>query len=212
MELVSLALAVLLLTLGALWFRKQRARVRERLAQLQASVGGELSEGPWFAYPRLCVDLHGARVQVSCLAGSKHRPAQTFAWLGCDQYPALSFTLRRARAGLLESIGWKPIVTGERAFDSAFQLDKRAPERIAELFDGDLRAALRAVDEKLSVNVALGRSTTYRDGRLRFGRNQQRLEVSLQRLPPEPEDLLALLAIASCLHARLLRTELAISA
>jgi hypothetical protein len=199
--LVSCGLFALFLGVSFALFRRDKERVRVCFERVAKRRRGRVREVSAILNPALSVPIGEERAHVTCVHGSRGARSHTGTWLGCEAYEGRTLDVRRKprRAGLLGRVGRSEARTGDRAFDEAFWLDD--PDG---LLDAPARAALLAFDERLRVSVQVGLALAFRDGQLRVGEHQTSLRVTIRVLPPEVDQVLALLDLTERLHRRLL--------
>jgi hypothetical protein len=208
LDLVPYAVAVVVFVSCLSFLHFRRKRILAAFETLARRHGGTIGQGPWGLYPTIALPLEdGGQVHVSGIRGSSNgRVTSTFAWIGRDDYPDLTFEARRKpeRMGQLEGLGQVDANTGHSKFDEAFWMHVDDPKAAREFLDKELTYALLAFDPVLSVRLRVGTLLAFPDG-WRTARMQPSLEVTVQRLPPELDDVERMLDLARLVHERLLR-------
>lgn len=210
LDLAAYAFPVVMIVGGLVFFHLRRKHLVETFETLARRHGGTLGRSPWGIYPRIAVPLEGGgEVHVSGIQGSRNgRVTSTFAWIGSDDYPHLNLDTYRkpARMGLLEAVGQTDANTGDPTFDAAFWMQADDGKAVRKFLDEELRSALLAFDRTMRVRLRIGTLLTFPEG-WRTGQMRPSLEVTIQRLPPEVEDVERMLDLAKLVHAKLLRAR-----
>lgn len=192
---------------GVMYLRRQRLLTTfETFARRH---GGTIGKGPWGLFPRLTLPIEGGEVQVSGIHGSRNgRATQTFAWIGCDDYPEIVLDVRRkpGRVGLLEGMGKSEASTGHMKFDEAFWMYSEGEKAVRGFLDKELRYALLDFEPSLCVRLRVGTLLAYPQG-WRTAEMQLGMELSIRLLPPDIRDLERMLDVARMAHERLLRVR-----
>jgi len=102
-----------------------------------------------------------------------------------------------------EGLGQKEANTGDSKFDDNFWMYVDDEKAARKFLGQEFAHALLAFDPSLRVRLRVGTLLAFPDG-WRTARMQPSLEVTVQRLPPEIDDVERMLDLARMVHERLL--------
>ena len=206
---VIILIVAVVLIIGWKLHQTDRRRVHECLRKQAARLNGKVRPATLFTYPQLYFRYRDVEVLVSAMSGSggqgRARPPTSFAQFYFEVYPEYMFRIRNKSVQTMieKMLGLRDLQTGNSRFDDQFVVQSDDEDFIRRLLTSEIQNKLLEFNPAYGLDISFQKTTLYRDGRLVFGVERPRLDVTIEKIATEDQEYYRLIEAATMLYDRL---------